>query len=742
MISKENVYSQIKQSGNLPTLPEILLKLLNACDDEETSLATVAEIISRDPVLSLKVLQLVNSAYHGFQQTFSGIEQAVVYLGANAIKNLAISTSVHQVFRDKKYQDLSQFSIGDFWWHSLMSATVAKRLASLTGGCDPDEAYIAGLLHDIGKVLLVSTFPDTYVPTPVANYNDCSDKENEVKVVGIDHTEAGSWLVRQWNLNSMIADAIRYHHEPLDQVVEAFPLVKVVCLSGIMAHNRQDSDLSQAAAETLLGLNSRDFEEVAEGAVDEVNQIAADMKIKVTPPPAESSISDKAENEVTSVDTGNRKYFDQLRAPLSPKEDHEQTIQKEIESRVKNVSLMTTLLEDLVQAGDVDAILMAFEQFMTLLFDIDKVLFFLPDSSEILLKGQTSATNQFFDICKGLTLPVQNSTSLIAKTFKELTSPGPHVLSEEGGNIADQQILYLLKCKSALTIPLEVQNSRVGVVLLGLTDVNGTMNASDNRLITTISKQVALCLHLDKTKMQREEELQAERMAALSMTAKKFAHEINNPLGIISNYLVTMKLKLAEDPVVTDELNIIDEEIKRISSMVSQMDMYSQAQFTQFERVDINEVIRDIVQLAKSSLFVQPGTSLSFIPASGLLPVTSSKDAVKQILINLLKNCAEAMTDGGRVVIRTRKLSAGEAIQSEGVMIIVSDTGPGLPETVLENLFKPFVTTKQNGHSGLGLSIVEKAVSDIGGKIFCSSNSKEGTTFTIQLPGLLSDTLD
>ena len=84
MISKEKVYSEIQKSGNLPTLPEILLKLLEACDNENTPISEIASIISKDPVLSLKVLQLVNSAYYGLRKKFKSVEQAVVYLGANS----------------------------------------------------------------------------------------------------------------------------------------------------------------------------------------------------------------------------------------------------------------------------------------------------------------------------------------------------------------------------------------------------------------------------------------------------------------------------------------------------------------------------------------------------------------------------------------------------------------------------------------------------------------------------------
>jgi HD-like signal output (HDOD) protein len=159
MISKDNAYSLIQKSGNLPTLPAILLKLLAACDNDDSPLSEIAAIISKDPVLSFRVLQLVNSAYYGFHYSFKGIEQAVVYLGANTIKNIAVTRSVYQVFEQKRFIKVRRFNISVFWYQSLMCATPARRIAQKAGFGNIDEAYLSGLLHDIGRLVLISTFP-------------------------------------------------------------------------------------------------------------------------------------------------------------------------------------------------------------------------------------------------------------------------------------------------------------------------------------------------------------------------------------------------------------------------------------------------------------------------------------------------------------------------------------------------------------------------------------------------------
>jgi signal transduction histidine kinase len=154
--------------------------------------------------------------------------------------------------------------------------------------------------------------------------------------------------------------------------------------------------------------------------------------------------------------------------------------------------------------------------------------------------------------------------------------------------------------------------------------------------------------------------------------------------------------------------------------------------------IDVNKVIEDIIHIAKPSLFAPSGQSLAFRPATDLPKIITSPDALKQVMINLIKNASEAIDTGGYVEITTRMFSkdshASHVSRQPGIEIVIADSGPGLPEAIVENLYKPFVTTKKNGHSGLGLSIVNKTVNDIRGDITFMNKPGEGTIFTIYLP--------
>jgi len=743
MISKDNAYALIHKSGNLPTLPAILLKLLAACDDDDTPLTEIAAIINRDPVLSFKVLQLVNSAYYGFRYSFKGIEQAVIYLGANTIKNLAITMSIHQVFERKRFKNIQQFNINVFWYHSLLCATLAKRIAQKVEFGNIEEAYLSGLLHDIGRLVLISTFPKEHETILAEKANGKDTLWAEKQLLGLTHCETGAWLMEKWNLSSMMAQAIQYHHEPLEKIKEAFPLVKIVYISNLLSENGLDPEDRQQIKELLEELQNGEIQEIAEGAAEEVEQIAANLDITIQIPAETDLLSSKQ----TTVDRQGLPHDSDVFTPetmaaIAAGEGKEGSLQQALAARIKSVSLLTTFLENLVKTADVNGIISACERAMSILLNIDKVLFFLTDKNKVLLHGFTSPANSLHQMSQGLTLTLQRSTSLVVKTYHDMAMT--YLTNDtRSDNLADEQLLTGLKCKTVLLVPLVADDSPAGVILLGLPDNINLLSAADRKLVQVIAQQVGLCLQLEKMKEQKTEELNAERMAAVSMTARKIAHEINNPLGIISNYIVSMKLRLADNDQMKNELGIIDDEIHRISSMIDQLNTFSQEPVQTVEMTNINAAIEDIIHLVRSAHLTSQEVAISFIPDRDLPDIPTSKDAVKQILLNLLKNSVEAMNQGGEITVTTRKSDrSAEGSDREGVEIRVTDTGPGLPEFVMANLYAPLITTKKSGHSGLGLSIVHKTVKDLGGTLSCTSSPMDGTTFSIFLPGSAKDKLN
>jgi signal transduction histidine kinase len=148
--------------------------------------------------------------------------------------------------------------------------------------------------------------------------------------------------------------------------------------------------------------------------------------------------------------------------------------------------------------------------------------------------------------------------------------------------------------------------------------------------------------------------------------------------------------------------------------------------------VNVNSVVQGMLALYGESLFAARGISVDTLSSPELASVRGDRDSFKQILLNLWKNSAEAMPDGGRLRIEMRdSVQDGECWYVE---ILLSDTGPGIPPDVMERLFQPLDPHRRPAHSGVGLSIVASLVTQLGGKIVCQSSTAQGTCFSIRLP--------
>jgi signal transduction histidine kinase len=246
--------------------------------------------------------------------------------------------------------------------------------------------------------------------------------------------------------------------------------------------------------------------------------------------------------------------------------------------------------------------------------------------------------------------------------------------------------------------------------------------------------------------MEREKEaririIKSERLDASAQTARKVIHEVNNPLGIIKNYIKILGLKLPEKHPAQDELKIISEEIDRVKLIMMNLSQFSKPAVGSPELLDVNEMLAGFLSVIEKSMMMLSGVELRFIPDETLPKIFSVKNNIKQALLNLVKNSVEAMGEGGWISISTRALNAagkpisGEAAEdAESVEIRVQDNGPGLPDPIKTHIFEPFYSTKEGEHAGLGLAIANSTIHEIGGGITWSSDKKSGARFSIILP--------
>ncbi|MDR1863590.1 MAG: HDOD domain-containing protein [Treponema sp.] len=198
---------------NMPSLPTTVAKVLEVCNNPQTSPADLNHVISLDPVLVGRVLKLINSAYYGMGQQVTSLVRAIIMLGINTVKNLALSTAVMRGLSVK--QEFQGLDMDGFWRHSLCVGVSAKLLARKRG-INPkltEEYFAAGLLHDIGKIPLNAILSKEYMLTVSA-----ADREKiplygaEENILGMNHCASGASIVAAWKLGGPVGDAIIHHH--------------------------------------------------------------------------------------------------------------------------------------------------------------------------------------------------------------------------------------------------------------------------------------------------------------------------------------------------------------------------------------------------------------------------------------------------------------------------------------------------------------------------------------------------
>jgi len=214
--------------GTLPLLPDVVFRLQGILSDDRASLGAVARLVEKDPSLTARLLQAANSAFFGVRSEIRTVEHALVVLGSHMVRNLLLVTTLHGTLR--RFRLPAQFSMVRFWEHSLVTAVLSKVLSTRASRFAPDEAFVGGLLHDVGKVALATLFPDER--SAVLASSAFSDRELERGLFGVNHVEVGAALATHWRLPTFVAEVIRYHHEPA-----AGPaLARVVHAADLFAH--------------------------------------------------------------------------------------------------------------------------------------------------------------------------------------------------------------------------------------------------------------------------------------------------------------------------------------------------------------------------------------------------------------------------------------------------------------------------------------------------------------------------
>jgi HD-like signal output (HDOD) protein len=287
-MDKTDILKKLDMVENLPTLPVIVQQVQKLIENPNSNMSQIALIITRDQSIAARVVRLVNSAFYGLGNKISSIQQAIMLLGLNTVKNLVIGVSVVKTFEGGNKATL--FDREKFWLHSFACATGARLIAKKLNRDEPEDFFMAGLLHDIGILVLDQFFHDEFISVvqqTVRTKMELTEVENSL--LGITHCEIGEFMAAKWRIPEYLVLAIRHHHKPALVELETENLrfiAAAVHIADANASNRGNNPgfpctfMLHEPALQLLGLKNSEIEEIFDQVETEIKQVMSDWGIK------------------------------------------------------------------------------------------------------------------------------------------------------------------------------------------------------------------------------------------------------------------------------------------------------------------------------------------------------------------------------------------------------------------------------------------------------------------------------
>ncbi|OWW20492.1 HDOD domain-containing protein [Noviherbaspirillum denitrificans] len=676
-------------AARMPAMPQVLLQLMEMCRNDNAGIPALATLISRDAGMTSRILTVAGSPAFRRARVAPSLEQALITIGMNMVKTLLISEAVFQLFGS--FSVRRSTDLRGFWIHSLSAAINAREIAKRMDYPRLEEAYLAGLLHDVGRLALLSAEPEQYAPHFHAN-DDAALCAQEKDLLQMTHAEAGGWIANRWQLDSFIADSIRFHHEPEMRLQRTHPLIRAVNLANQLTPGLRSDAVGVMAAAHLCGLGQDDVEQLCKTTEEEIRKVA----------------------EYLGIDLAT--IGDALAAPVVvPEDDARAKLAAQVNDLVFGASL-----DGCFDVQDEES-MAAIARAACMLFGLGEAVVLMHNPAEDALQGYVGASAD--DKAMLFSLPLTAEGTL-------------------GAALATRQAAWLDRSGPAPTIFEEQLQRLLGgdcMVALALADsvaCHGLLVASvDASLVPALRAREAMLMTFSSQAGKSLGRIAATRTTQPApgpdnVTAfRSLAHEVNTPLSIIRNYLSVLDRKVTKKESIASEIAIIHEEIDRVTALINNA---ADPQARPPEKLaDLGAIIRGVVGLLRDAELVPPAIAIALQSLDETLEVPGDPGMLKQVFLNLVKNAIEALSNGGQIDIACK----GYTRQDERmyVAVTVRDNGPGLPADIVANLYTPVRSTKGGNHRGLGLSIVHGLVKKMGGHMYCQTG-KDGTAFELLFP--------
>lgn len=671
----------------LPATPQVLLEVLELCQRGEVSHQQIASTILLDPVLASRLLSLTSDQLNYRDRENSLIVQAVQHLGLPAVQSVAIEAArrLCRLSLDASRQDY----YGQLWYRMILAAKLGSAYAILTQYPNPGEAYMAGLLQELGRLRVLS------VPDIDDNVLDIAADEagviaSERNLFGEDHCQWGHRMVKAWHLPGFLADAVRYQHYSADQVADAHHLVRLSSLTSHLASPNKDTvRAGLEMGQQLYGVNPSLSEEILAQARAETERSAEELKVK-------GGDGESIRQQLAALEA----FIDDLLQI--------QTISSSLaEETITPVTFQSAFTRVIKQS-------LGCKEFVILQHDAEQ---------QRLIGSAEQPDN--FDLKAGdadWQIALAPERSLLAKAFNTEVAQVMGA-DDDGLSVADTQVLDVLGTAHALSFVVDAGSRGKVLVVAGGQGDKLTAVSQRNRYLQLLSDILARVAGSQNGVAESSAGGDDQRL-------REMIHEVSNPITIVRNYLDILSHKLTEQGEEYAELGIIGEELDRTTHILKNFRNPAAAPASS-GTVDLNKLVAKLLEVYRSSMLEPRNIQLEVELDSEVAEVAADKTSVQQVIGNLLSNAIEAVEEGGRISIQTMNdvYMDGQAYAG----IVLADNGPGIPEEVRKNIFKPVQSTKGNGHAGLGLSIARNLIDKMEGRV-AFRTGKQGTEFQIYLP--------
>jgi putative nucleotidyltransferase with HDIG domain len=686
----------------LPSLPQTLIPLLESCRKPESDIRQLADLTARDIAVSAKVLRLANSAFIGARHPFDSIHQAVIYLGRDTLHNIVIAIAVQEVFAQPP-ETKAGSDTARFWYHALLTALLAKDMAEQCGLPHPAACYLAGMLHDVGKILLATNFPGNSVALEPLD-DETSRLQEEVARYGIDHAQAGGLLAEHWHLPESVGEAISHHHRPIQGDAAGKALPAIVFLANRVARNCRELTPDILAQARALGLDDERLRDGALRQAEEVSAVASALDLVVNSTPGDG---------------------DRQKPPTTPA----------IKESLAPLSLLLGALDNLLRAKDIDRVLRVLEESLVSIFAVEQAVLLLPTKDNTLLCIRGSRRNHLarkLIQCQA----VSPSTTHLLGGGKPAHLPIVWARSSELSR-EEERFFDLFQRDVLHCLPFSASLQGTSLLLYSPSEIlSETIDERTESLLLLLA-HVGHRLQLEELQHRHVEDLARERILVLEEAARTLAHEICNPLAVVRNYLLLINDRHDLPAGLGHDLRAIGNEVARIEAISRQLNHLgrSPAQTTR-ERIHLPTVIAETAALFSAATGTKR-ISLHCLSGDEALMICGYRQSLQQTLHNLIANAIEAIPPDGWVKVRCFSQAKADD-GGEDIIVEVADSGPGLSAIARERLFRAGYSTKGPGHAGLGLAIVKKLVTDLGGAIDYATTPEGGAVFRLAFPAIFA----